>query len=700
MNHSTISLTSGRWFESRETSFFDPVSYWAILEGFKSRVDALEGAEPRQKGFDAQEYLTDIPRKTRVKAHTRAVNKLALSSFLPYLFTSGSQDGHLRVWDLCTPPASTMKVYHATPIRTLAMCPVPSHPFQVFMGLEVEIFNVGTCAQRPDRWNGSHSPTLVSCCRWTGSKQPSMRESGLGWLATSGKDRRVKIWDLTLPPPQTGTSDRDIMIKSKKMGLNGPMRTLSSRFCGLMCEMASGMRHRSLRKRSFHDLRLDQCDSDLKPSSPLFYKPLDAVPRVAMTWPPKNDIAFVADKQEEEEPFADFPPPFAPTKATSDPMYMPKEQTGGTMLSSDFGVDTGTMERLARGYVLGTESNIPRIDVCEINAKRAAEEGQSSAARSKEETTAVGTLPLLDNDARHGHLQSSLHSSPHASPRQLSIHPDSSSPHLTPSPSPRGNPIALPSEPQTSSVSIYDASISSEDSESGSDNNDEDDVNGSESVGRTIPVGDGRGRTKFEETRRISSSFMESSLAKSRTSSFTTDTRSSTSLTTLHASLSFSSSPRTTSYPRRIPSPTSRSPFALQPGDTQGPTKPQSALESIVQLREGSPDSQFASEERSNGEHNDEDEHGDSNAHLGSDSVSGSGSGSGSGSESGGCSPPASRTLVHFLKALRSLRGVSLVEDASWQMPRKNVHVPEKVVVLISRPLENAPPMKSKCAES
>ncbi|KAF8529587.1 hypothetical protein BU17DRAFT_60375 [Hysterangium stoloniferum] len=154
--------------------------------------------------------------------------------------------------------------------------------------------------------------------------------------------------------------------------------------------------------------------------------------------------------------------------------------------------------------------------VCEINAKRAAEEGQSSAARvwevmagllyvepktvilddedtaytpltqSKEETTVVGPLPLLDN--HRGYM-----------------------------------PVSVPY--------IGGGALDDSDSESGSDNNDEDDVNGSDNVGK--------------------------------------------------------------------PS--------------------QSALESTVQLREGSPDSRLVSGERSNGEHDDEDGHGDSNAHSGSD---------------------------------------------------------------------------------
>ncbi|KAF8517007.1 hypothetical protein BU17DRAFT_92159 [Hysterangium stoloniferum] len=137
-------------------------------------------------------------------------------------------------------------------------------------------------------------------------------------------------------------------------------------------------------------LRLYQCNGDPKPSSPLLYNPLDAVPLVAMTWPPNNDVACVADRKEEELPGDDLPAPFSLTKATSDPSYIPKEQTLRTMSLSDFGFDTRTMRRLVRAM----------IDVCEINAKvgrispdfrdldweplyihRAAEESQSNAER-------------------------------------------------------------------------------------------------------------------------------------------------------------------------------------------------------------------------------------------------------------------------------------------------------------------------------
>ncbi|KAF8518816.1 hypothetical protein BU17DRAFT_66213 [Hysterangium stoloniferum] len=231
-----------------------------------------------------------------------------------------------------------------------------------------------------------------------------------------------------------------------------------------------------------------------------------------MTWTPKNDIAFVADKQKEEEvPFDDFPQPFALAGAASGPIYIPKEQTSGTMPLSNFGFDTGTMERLARGErlrkakVAQQESGKLWLDSY-VKPKTVILEDEDTAytprTQTKDETTARGCMPV--------------------------------------------------SVPYTGGGALGDS-----DSESGRDNTDEDDVNGSESVGKAIP-------------------------------------------------------------------PNQPLPFALQPGDAQGPTKPQSALESIVQLCEGSPDSHLASDERSNGEH--DDEHGDSIAHSGSDSESGSGS--------------------------------------------------------------------------
>ncbi|KAF8529651.1 hypothetical protein BU17DRAFT_60431 [Hysterangium stoloniferum] len=115
------------------------------------------------------------------------------------------------------------------------------------------------------------------------------------------------------------------------------------------------------------------------------------------------------------------------------------------------------------------------------------------------------------------------------------------------------------------------------DSEIGREIDDEDGVNGNASVGKAILVG-GRGRIKFEETRRLSSLFMDSSLAKAA----------------------------------HTPSPLF--------GDPQGSTS----------FAEDDPTAISRATSVGMGDHDDEDKHGDSNTHSGSDSESGSGSSSAS----------------------------------------------------------------------
>ena len=79
---------------------------------------------------------------------------------------------------------------------------------------------------------------------------PSMKETGLGWLVTSGMDRQVKVviqlpclvgnnlmscaqvWDLCLPPGVSipaNASDRDATLLNKKMGPRS-FRTLHTPF--------------------------------------------------------------------------------------------------------------------------------------------------------------------------------------------------------------------------------------------------------------------------------------------------------------------------------------------------------------------------------------------------------------------------------------------------------------------------------------
>ncbi|GJJ13186.1 hypothetical protein Clacol_007437 [Clathrus columnatus] len=394
--------------------------------------------------------------ESRVREHKRAVNQLALSPFLPYMFVSGSQDGYLRLWDLRSPSSSVLKVYHATGIRTVALCPVPSHPMHVCVGLEsgtIQRWDLRSKAQPLERITLAHSCAVLSM-DW---QSPSMQEGGLGWIVTSGMDRHVKVWDLTTPGLNgTTIAEKDKLLSTKKMGITGPLRTLHPSFVvrhvrwrqGSDTEVAArpskfivsntdsdgesiveiwdirrgwigkwaiqsgtegvegsvtGMLvllRKICHSNSLQDIAFASNDIvhalhtsgafvqyDLQRS---LVKPLDAVPRNAISWSAAGDMAFVAGlKYENEIPFDDVGEFDGPTespqphKSTSDPPYVPTDQMlgvfsiikGGTPnMSADFnsllGVDTSRVARLAKRYVFRPQDpNIRKKDICIANAK-------------------------------------------------------------------------------------------------------------------------------------------------------------------------------------------------------------------------------------------------------------------------------------------------------------------------------------------
>ncbi|KAF8529657.1 hypothetical protein BU17DRAFT_79711 [Hysterangium stoloniferum] len=241
----------------------------------------------------------------------------------------------------------------------------------------------------------------------------------------------------------------------------------------------------------------------------------------------------------------------------------------------------------------------------------------------KEETTAVGTLHLLDHDVRHDHLQCTLQSSAHTSNRsarvQLSSHSHSSSPRLTPSPSPRANQIPLPSGPRES---MYDASISGTGASSKGPGTYSADVRGSAYTSGQLDDSDSESGSDSEtnitsmvvrvEERPVCPHFLQAAHHPSSP------------IPALYQCLKTCthhpvSHPRLASRARGVSlAPTSRSRSHVSPEIRKGQPSLSPASKRILQFCEGPPDTHLASGERCNGEHDDEDEHGDSNAHSGS----------------------------------------------------------------------------------
>ncbi|KAF8581844.1 hypothetical protein K439DRAFT_1392321, partial [Ramaria rubella] len=365
--------------------------------------------------------------ETRIKEHKRAVNKLALSPFLPYLFASGSQDGHLRVWDLRTPPASSMKVYHPTGIRALSLSPVPSNPLTVCTGLEsgnVQRWDLRNRALPLERITLAHSSSVLSM-DW---QLPSMKETGLGWLVTSGMDRRVKIWNLCLSSTTllpSSALDRDAILLNNKMGPRA-LRTLHTSFPvrsvqwrpGYDCEVAVVSNNESesetveiwdvrrgwigkwalegaeggitdIAFSDSHKLWAQHANGtfaqhDLREAT----RPLDAIPRVALSFAACGALAFVANKQPAVEiPFDDVDPrdmrvlqePRIRPKATSDPVFVPYQQTLAVQDIPTALFDHATFARLAHAYAFTGED---RLAVCEANAEKASEAGHFNAAQA------------------------------------------------------------------------------------------------------------------------------------------------------------------------------------------------------------------------------------------------------------------------------------------------------------------------------
>ncbi|KAH9931931.1 uncharacterized protein B0H18DRAFT_1083425 [Fomitopsis serialis] len=174
----------------------------------------------------------------RTRDHSRSIHALSYSPILEKYCVTGSADGDLRVWDLRDMSKSIMWIRHPGPVRSVAFSPIPGHPLQAISALD----NGGiyrwdlSMGQRGqlDRILAAHTGPILtldwtlssssassyraSRSNWYGAPStalglldeiipsgglqggPGTGETdgtGMGWLASGGLDRCVKVWDLT-----------------------------------------------------------------------------------------------------------------------------------------------------------------------------------------------------------------------------------------------------------------------------------------------------------------------------------------------------------------------------------------------------------------------------------------------------------------------------------------------------------------------
>ncbi|KAI0628217.1 hypothetical protein C8Q77DRAFT_1150372 [Trametes polyzona] len=113
-------------------------------------------------------------------------------------------------------------------------------------------------------------------------------------------------------------------------------------------------------------------------------KPIDAVPRSAISWNTSGSIAFVTDRPKRWEiPYDDIDPEALkdkpPVKRLGDPPFQPTTQSVGILVPDSAIQDAEIVEKLARGYIYEGQG---KRQICSHNAEVALEAGAYDAAQT------------------------------------------------------------------------------------------------------------------------------------------------------------------------------------------------------------------------------------------------------------------------------------------------------------------------------
>ncbi|KAH8107815.1 hypothetical protein BXZ70DRAFT_912770 [Cristinia sonorae] len=484
----------------------------------------------------------------RTRDHVRSIHCLAYSIVSQNYCTTGSADGDLRVWDIRDLSKSIMRIHHPTSIRAVALSPIPSKALQAITGLDngsiyrwdlrmgqrgqldrVPVAHAGpilsldwappsTTTSKTDNIPGTTSNAWMrttgildelsgiasgagAADSWSGSSETD--DGRMGWLASGGLDRTVKVWNLTTSAAESHISRTPAytlhtsfpvrravwrpsyecelaIVSNVEFGISSVGNTndssssppaVGSPYVGtstLLSDEATAerlpgstigittpvrgqlgdpvevwdVRRGYIAKWTVrgsaaeggvtdilfadsHALWAQHCSGsfsqfDLRQTS----KPLDAIPRTAMTWNVIGSLAFATDKPRRWEiPFDDTKPERRQSfqdrrlkhKALGDRPYIPASQTLGTFSSGELVEDVEVFVKLAQGYKFDGND---RAGLCAHNARVAIDVEKDSAAQAwfllgallmdivpppstRVQTPALSPLPLVSPHLPH-----------------------------------------------------------------------------------------------------------------------------------------------------------------------------------------------------------------------------------------------------------------------------------------------------------
>ncbi|XP_030761765.1 GATOR complex protein WDR24 [Sitophilus oryzae] len=122
--------------------------------------------------------------------HKRTVNKVNFHATEPFKLISGSQDGTMRYFDIRVPAAVTIFQSNTESIRDVQFSPHNAYMFcAVSDNGSVQLWDVRKPEKFQQQFTAHSGP--VFACDWH-PESP--------WLATSSRDKTIKVWDLTAKP--------------------------------------------------------------------------------------------------------------------------------------------------------------------------------------------------------------------------------------------------------------------------------------------------------------------------------------------------------------------------------------------------------------------------------------------------------------------------------------------------------------------